>query len=97
PKSAGPMGRAVVGQDAAHADTVGTKPAQRASQKAAGGRLPFVGGEPDVGDARVIIDGDVQVFPAGTAELMKALASNAVSQAANPAELLGIQMEQIAD
>src|SRR5229473_3298375 len=34
PKAPGPIGRAVVGQDPAHADAVGPKPAQRAPQKA---------------------------------------------------------------
>src|SRR5712664_4122165 len=43
PKAPGPIGRAVVGQDPAHADAVGPKPAQRAPQKAASGRLSFVG------------------------------------------------------
>src|SRR5258708_34661361 len=97
PKAPGPIGRAVVGQDPAHADAVGPKPAQRAPQKAASGRLSFVGEQLHVGDARVIVDGDVQVFPAGAAEPVEALPRHAVPQTANPAQLLGIEVEQIAD
>jgi hypothetical protein len=97
PKAVGAIGRAVVGQDPAHADAVGAEPPQRAPQKVAGGGLPFVGEQLHIRDARVIVDGDVQVLPAGAADPMEALAGHAVPQAPNAAQLLGIEVEQVAD
>jgi hypothetical protein len=76
---------------------VGAKPVQRAPQKPAGGHRAFVRQQFHIRDAGVIVDGDVQVFPALAAEPVKALPRDAMPEAANPAQLLGIDMEQIAD
>jgi hypothetical protein len=94
--AAGPIGRAVVGEDAAHADAVGPKPAQGAPQKASGGRLAFVREQVHLRHARMIVDGEGQVFPSGAGELVEALPRHAVPQTANPAQLLGIEVQQIA-
>src|SRR5262249_61417654 len=48
-------------------------------------------------DAGVIVDSDVQVCPALATELVEALPRDAMPEAANPAQLLGVDMEQIAD
>src|SRR5262245_29958796 len=45
----------------------------------------------------MIVDSDVQVFPAFAAEPMKALPRDAMPEAANSAQLLGIEVKQIAD
>lgn len=72
-----------------------SKPAQGAPQKAAGGRLAFVREQVHVRHARMIVDGDGRVFASGAAELVEALPRHAVPQTANPAQLLGIEVQQI--
>src|SRR5690349_8779800 len=63
----GAVGGAVVGKHALDADPVAGKEGDRATEKGGGGRGSFVEEHFGVGEAAVVIDGDVHVLPAGDA------------------------------
>jgi len=54
---------AIVGEHAPDADAVVAKSAERPPEKAGDGGAVIIGSELDVGDPRVIVDGDVQQIP----------------------------------
>ena len=57
----------------------------------------FIGEELGEGQAAVIVDGDVEVFPACTADvIVLAVAGDAVAGALDAGELLDVEMEQFA-
>ncbi|HEY2790326.1 MAG TPA: hypothetical protein VGI72_12810 [Gaiellales bacterium] len=59
---------------------------------AALGRAQLGGGE-----ARVVINGDVGLLPAGSIVSMDAVLEDAFADLPEPAQLLGVQMHQVAD
>src|SRR5262249_59340066 len=84
------IGRAVVGHDALDGDAVPAEPGQRAGEERDGAVLALVGQHFAVGQARGIIDADVQIFPAGAAPGIAAIAGDAVSDRGDAAELLDV-------
>ena len=98
-KAIGAIGRAVVRQDAPDADAVLAKPSKRRAHEAADRRRTFVGQKFDIGDARVIVHRDVQMFPAHPAQAVHArrAAGNSMAEPLDAAQLLDVDVEKIAD
>lgn len=71
-------------------------PCDGAAGKAAGGPLLFIRQHLGIGKPGSIIDGDVQAFPASAAfvALARPVAGDPVPDPVDPAELLGIDMDQ---
>src|SRR5271168_5136809 len=90
------ISRSVVGHDALDGDAVVFEPSKAAFQEGGCVFLAFARQQLSVGQARAVIDGDVQVFPAkatsnGTpVALPGAVAGDAVSDAVDAAELLDV-------
>src|SRR6266446_6473639 len=96
-QGAGAVGGAVVRGEALDADTEIFEEGQRGveeSDDTAGG---FIREELGEGEARVIVDGDVEVFPTCAAGVIAlAVAGDAVARAHDAGEFLDVEMEQIA-
>jgi hypothetical protein len=81
---------------------MGVEPGQRVFQEPDGALLLLVGHQRGVGQPRGIIDGDVEILPAqplaaaAPAALAGAVASDAVADAIDTAELLDVDMNQLA-
>jgi hypothetical protein len=77
---------------------VGAEPGQRVVQEAGRAFLALVGQQRCEGQARGVVDGDMQVFPAGAtlAALAGAIAGDAMSDAVDPTELFDVQVQQLA-
>ena len=91
------VGQAVVGHDPLDADAEAGEPGERPGEEAGvSGRL--VGQDLGVGQARGVIDGDVQEFPADAALCCapRAVAGDPVADAVDPAELLDVDVDQLA-
>jgi hypothetical protein len=88
------IGRAVVGHDARHGDAVAREPAEGAVEEGDGAGLALVGQDLAVGEPCGIVDGDMQDLPAGTASGVAPVAGDAVADAVDAAELLGVDVEQ---
>lgn len=80
----------------AHGDAAGGKPRHRALEKRRAAGAVLVCKDLDVGDAAVIIDGDVDVFPPITAHASPTVAMDAVPDAGDAAEGFDIDVQQIA-
>src|SRR5438034_5330661 len=98
PEARGAVAGAVVGQDAAHAYAVLPEPAERAAHERAHGHAELIGQQLEVRRARVIVDRHVQELPAeATAAVQPThMASDAMPDARDVAEFLGVQMQQVA-
>src|ERR1700749_121829 len=92
------IGRSVVGHDALDAHTKTVEPSQRATGKSDGAVGFFAGQDFAVGQAAGIIDGDVEIFPAGAAlvALAGAIAGDAVTDTIDAAEFLDVDVDQFA-
>jgi hypothetical protein len=90
------VGRAVVGHDPLDGDAVAAEPAERPVEEGDGAGLALVGENLAVGEPCGIVDRDVQDFPAAMAAGPGAIAGDAVADAVDPAELLGVDVEQLA-
>lgn len=94
----GDVARAVVRKDPPNADLVASKPPQRAPQER-GHRDPVVISEQlDVGDARVVVDRNMQDVPADALVAIDIAgpAGDPVAEPPDAAKLLGVQVQQIA-
>ena len=92
------IGTAVVGHDPLDGDAVAGEPGERPLEEGNRAGLALVGQDLGVGQARGVIDGDVQVFPADAAVAVDhagAAAGDAVADAGDPAELLGVDVDQL--
>ena len=93
------IGIAVVGHDPLDADAVAREPGERPREEGNRAGLALVGQDLGVGQARGVIDGDVQVFPADAVVAVDhagAAAGDAVPGTGDLAELLGIDVHDLA-
>lgn len=75
------------------------EPGERPLEEGNGPGLALVGQDLGIGQARGVIDGDVQVFPADAAVAVDragSAAGDAVPDAGDPAELLGVDVHELA-
>jgi hypothetical protein len=95
-KDAGLVAGAVVGKQAAYGDAKASVVSQSGGQEG-GSRVAFlVGQNLGEGDARVIVDGDVEVLPADAFDVLAAIAVNAMTDTADATEFFDVEVEQIA-
>ena len=72
------------------------EPGERPAEEGGGTGLARVGQDLAVGQARGIVDRDVQVLPADAAcPVTAAVAGNAMTDAGDLAELLGVEVDQL--
>src|SRR5262245_14060872 len=84
----------VVGHDLADADALAGKPGFRTAEECRGGDPALVAEHLDVGQTGRVVDGDVHELPADAPDPSGAVAVDAVPRAANPPELLDVQVHQ---
>src|SRR5216684_1564589 len=96
PEAARDVARAIVGQDATDADVMGPEPCHRSAQEAGHRRATLVPQQLEVADAGVVVDRDVEEFPAAALRLEAPLARDAMPEPAHAAELFRIKVQQIA-
>jgi hypothetical protein len=75
---------------------VATVPGERPVEEGDGAGPALVRQDLAVGEPCGIVDGDMQDLPAGTASGVAPVAGDAVADAFDPAELLGVDVEQLA-
>ena len=80
--------RAVVGHHALDPDALALEPAQGADQEAGDRLALLVRQDLDVGEARGVVDRDVDELPPGTLRALAAIAGDPVSDAAEAASFL---------
>ena len=92
------IGRSVVGHDPLDADAEALEPGQCAAGKSDSAVGFFVGEDFAVGQAAGIVDGDVEIFPAGAAlvALAGAITGDAVADAVDAAEFLDVDVDEFA-
>ena len=86
----------VVGVDPLDVDAVAGIPADRSFPEGGAGVLVLAGQHLGVGQAGVVVDGDVQVLPASPATAIDAIPQDRLSDHVEAAQLLGIDMHQLA-
>jgi hypothetical protein len=76
---------------------MGTKPSQRPAKKAGRRDAALVGQQLDIGDARVVINGNVQILPANAVVEVHVARppGEAVPHARDATEFLRVEVEQI--
>src|SRR5437016_5869658 len=89
---------AIVSHDPLHLDAMGSEEAQCVKQKAQTRAAFFVGQDFRVSDARVVVDGQMQIFPADptAVALTLAIASDAVTDLLETAELFNVDVDDLA-
>ena len=91
------IGHGVIREEPPHADPAAAKPRERPLQKCGAVRR-IIGGEHfRIGEARRVVDGDMQIFPAGLARPPAAVAMDAMADAHDAAQALQIEVQQVAD
>jgi len=91
------VGEGVVGHDPLDAHAEAGEPGGGTGEEAGAGRAALVGQELGVGEAGGVVDRDMQVFPADPARpVAAAVAGDAVAEAGDLAELLAVEVEQLA-
>jgi hypothetical protein len=93
-KDARDVAVAVVGEHAADPDAAGGKPARDAPDKSDGRRRALIRQDLRIGHATVVINRDVDVFPAGALHAQMAVAMNAMAGPDNAGQGLDIEMDQ---
>ncbi len=98
------VGGAVVGEDPFDADAVAAIEVNGATEEADRGRGLLVGEDLGESEAAVVVDRDVDVFPAGDSAppsvdpglaLTRAAAADPVANAANATELLHVDVDEL--
>ena len=90
---------AIIGHDPRHRHAEAGEPGERAPQEGNRALLVLVGQDLGVGEARGIVDTDMQVIPADAAMAVDgagAAAGDAMTDALDSAELLGVDVQQLA-
>ena len=95
-KGARAVRRAVVGHDALHADAGARQPRHGAADKAPAGGLALIGQHLHIGNARGVVHTHVHVLPPGAPGAGAPIAGDAMADSADAAELLDVDMEQLA-
>ena len=98
PKARGSVARAVVGHHALDADAELGIVGDRGLEEGDGALLALIRHDLDEGDARGIVDADMDVLPtdAAAVALSPAIAGDAVADAVDPSELFDVDMDQFA-
>ena len=88
----------IVSHDTLHLDALGSEEAQRVKEKAQAGTTLFVGQDFGASHTRVIIDCEMQVFPAdaATVALPFAIAGDAVTDLLETAEFFDVEANDLA-
>src|ERR1700687_1000596 len=89
------VGRPVVGQKAPSHDAALTKPGYRPTQEGGGGFLELVGKDLDVGQTRMVVDTDMGELPAAASLVASPHARDAIADAVDAPELLGVQVQEV--
>ena len=95
-KGAADIGRAVVGHHPLDGDAQAGEPGDGALEEGDGTFLALVGQDLGVGKAGGIVDADMQEVPADAAAALGPVAGDAVADAVDPAELLDVEVDQLA-
>src|SRR5262245_8403530 len=95
PEAARDIARAIVGQHAADAHVMGPEPRYRPAQEARHRGAALVAQQFEVAHAGVIVDRDMEKFPAAALRLEAPLTRDAMAEPPHPAELFRIQVQQI--
>ena len=95
-ESARLIGRAVVGEQTPADDAAAAKPDERMPQKRGAGATPLRPANFDIGDARRIVDRDMDVFVADASLSHGLVPLNAMADPADPTEWLDVQVQEIA-
>ena len=93
---AGAVGSAAVGEDALDGNAVSLVEVRCLVESGYDALDLLVGKQAGEGEAGVIIDGDVQAFDAGTAVAQGAIAGGADTRALEAAQLLDVEVEELA-
>jgi hypothetical protein len=93
----GAVAAAVVGEDALDGGAVVGVGGDHPSGKRDAVVRSLVGVQLDLGDPGVIVDGDVGVLPADPVAALRSVAQDALSDLPEAAELLDVQVHQLAD
>src|SRR6266478_3909682 len=97
PKRLAAVSRAVIGHDPLDADALDCQPPERAIEKADRALLLFVRQDLAVGQARGVVDADVQRFPADAVmpvDRARPAPGDTVANALDAPKLLGVEMNQ---
>src|SRR6476620_7012331 len=86
---------AVIGEHALHDDAASSKPVDGATQEGRGRGAGLIRKDFDVGRAAVVIDGDVDIFPART-DTAAARGMNPMADTENPTKRFDIEMYEFA-
>jgi len=92
----GAIAVAVVGEQALDRDSLGCEPGDSAAQELAAAARVLIGEDFGIGDAGMVIDGHVHELPAGAATSGAPPSSDAMTGLRETAQLLRIQVQQIA-
>ena len=96
-EAAGAVGAAIVGHHPLGPDAVRTEPAQGAEQEGGGGVPALVAQHLDIGQPRRVIDRNMDEVPArAPIAAARAGAGDAMAGPVEPAELLDVEMDQLA-
>lgn len=95
-QQAGVIAGGVVGEQAADADAEACIVGDGGTEEGGGGVGALVGIELGESDAGVIVDGDMQDLPAGTASFVTRIAGDTVTRLGKAGQFLGVQVKQVA-
>ena len=90
------IARAIVGQQTTNVDAEGAVVSDRSMEESHGGVAAFIRQDLREGEAGVVVDGDVNELPASTGTGPRAVSCDAMTGAEEAAELLDVEMQQIA-
>src|SRR5258708_17970761 len=86
---------AVVGHDAGDFDAVAGVPGDEASKEGGSGWGSFVSQNFGISQTGGVVDSDVNELPAGSSTALSAVACDAVADDLNPAQLLGVDVDEL--
>jgi hypothetical protein len=92
----GAVAGAVIGHDGLDADAATLEPGDGAFEKAGRRRGSLIGEDLGVGESGGVIDSDMDELPADAADLLGVVAMDAMTDAADTAQLLDIHVDQLA-
>jgi hypothetical protein len=92
----GDVAGAVVRHDGEDLDAAVLEPSDRASEKAGGGRGSLVRQNLGVGQAGGVVYGDVDELPADASGVLSTIAGDAMADTADAAQLLDVDVDQLA-
>src|SRR5579863_9403211 len=87
--------RPIVGEQASHADSQSGVPSQRDNEKGRRRNSLLIAGDLREGNARVIVNGHVDVFPPSVGKVLITIAMDSVPHTTKTAQFLDVQMQQI--